>query len=163
MSLLTSCMLSKLVSSCCSKSDLIVNTIGVYLNLKLSLICLTHIKIGYFCLLSSIILKSFSLRKAKSKLIIPRIGASRLCRILSKDGFSLFHLGGCGQIMGGVICSLITGLLGGASHRLTRVNFFLTLGCTLGATLLTQFKRSIIASTIHNIIRLSKCVASTIL
>ena len=58
MSLLTSCMLSKLVLSCCSKSDLIVNTIGVYVNLKLSLICLTHIKIGYFCLLSSIILKS---------------------------------------------------------------------------------------------------------
>ena len=84
MSLLTSCMLSKLVSSCCSKSDLIVNTIGVYVNLKLSLICLTHIKIGYFCLLSSIILKSFSLSKAKSKLIIPRIGASRLCHILSQ-------------------------------------------------------------------------------
>ena len=84
MSLLTSCMLSKLVSSCCSKSDLIVNTIGVYVNLKLSLICLTHIKIGYFCLLSSIILKSFSLSKAKSKLIIPGIGASRLCRILSQ-------------------------------------------------------------------------------
>ena len=85
MSLLTSCMLSKLVSSCCSKSDLIVNTIGVYVNLKLSLICLTHIKIGYFCLLSSIILKSYSLSKAKSKLIIPRIGASRLCRILSQS------------------------------------------------------------------------------
>ena len=84
MPLLTSCMLSKLVSSCCPKSDLIVNTIGVYVNLKLSLICLTHIKMGYFCLLSSIILKSFSLSKAKSKLIIPRIGASRLCRILSQ-------------------------------------------------------------------------------
>ena len=83
-SLLTSCMLSKLVSSCCSKSDLIVNPIGVYVNLKLSLICLTHIKIGYFCLLSSIILKSYSLSKAKSKPMIPRIGTSRLCRILSQ-------------------------------------------------------------------------------
>ena len=77
-------MLSKLVSSCCSKSDLIVNPIGVYVNLKLSLICLTHIKIGYFCLLSSIILKSYSLSKAKSKPMIPTIGTSRLCRILSQ-------------------------------------------------------------------------------
>ena len=83
-SLLTSCMLSKLVSSCCSISDLIVNPIGVYVNLKLSLICLTHIKIGYFCLLSSIILKSYSLSKAKSKPMILRIGTSRLCRILSQ-------------------------------------------------------------------------------
>ena len=57
-----------------------------------------------------------------------------------KDGFSLFHLGGVDKSWGGVICSLITGSLGGASRRLTRLNFFLTLGCLLGATLLTQFK-----------------------
>ena len=48
--------------------------------------------------------------------------------------------GGVDKSWGGVICSLITGSLGGASRRLTRVNFFLTLGCSLGATLLTQFK-----------------------
>ena len=84
MSLLTSCVLSKLVSSCSSKLDLIVNPMGVYVNLKLSILCLTHIKIGYFCLLPSIILKSYSLSKATSKLIIPRIGALRLCRIISQ-------------------------------------------------------------------------------
>ena len=46
----------------------------------------------------------------------------------------IISLGG-GQIMGCVIFSLITGSLGGASRRLTRVNFSLTLGCSLGATL----------------------------
>ena len=55
-SLLTSYMLSKLVSSCCSKSDLIVNPIGVYVNLKLSLICRS-----YLLSLSIFIHLSFSL------------------------------------------------------------------------------------------------------
>ena len=57
-----------------------------------------------------------------------------------KDGFSIFHLGGVDKSWGGVIWYLITSSLGGASRRLTRVNFFLTLGCSLGVTLLTQFK-----------------------
>ena len=52
--------------------------------------------------------------------------------INNRDGFSLFHLGGCGQIMGG--CNLFP------DNAFARVNFSLTLGCSLGATLLTQFR-----------------------
>ena len=60
------------------------------------------------------------------KFVLPRINSN------SRTDFDYFTWGGggggggCGQIMGGVIVSLITGSLGGTSHRLTRVNFSLT-------------------------------------
>ena len=46
--------------------------------------CLTHIKIGYFCLLSSIILKNISLGHATRKYHILKLGSSKLARILSQ-------------------------------------------------------------------------------
>ena len=59
MTLITLCMFSSLVSSSLTLKSFDPNSLGVnYFNQKLSLMCLTHIKIGYFCLLSSIILKN---------------------------------------------------------------------------------------------------------
>ena len=55
-----------------------------YFDQKLSLMCLTHIKIGYFCLLSSIILKNISLGHATRKYHILKLGSSKLARILSQ-------------------------------------------------------------------------------
>ena len=46
--------------------------------------CVTHIKIGYFCLLSSIILKNISLGHATRKFHILKLGLSKLARILSQ-------------------------------------------------------------------------------
>ena len=46
--------------------------------------CLTHIKIGYFCLLSSIILKNIILGHATRKYHILKLGSSKLARILSQ-------------------------------------------------------------------------------
>ena len=53
-----------------------------YFNQKLSLMCLTHMKIGYFCLLSSIILKNISLGHATRKYHILKLESSKLARIL---------------------------------------------------------------------------------
>ena len=63
-SLISFCMLSYLVSSYFTLNSLSFNPIGTYFNLELSLACLVHIKIGYFCLLSSIVIKSVTLGHA---------------------------------------------------------------------------------------------------
>ena len=63
-SLISFCMLSYLVSSYFTLNSLSFNPIGNYFNLELSLACLVHIKIGYFCLLSSIVIKSVTLGHA---------------------------------------------------------------------------------------------------
>ena len=63
----------------------------------------------------------------------------------TKDGFSLFHLGGCGQIMGGGCNLFPDNVL--ARRRFAPPHsreFFPDIG-------------PIIASTFRNIIRLSKC------
>ena len=48
-SLISFCMLSYLVSSYFTLNSLNFNPIGTYFNLELSLACLMHIKIGYYC------------------------------------------------------------------------------------------------------------------
>ena len=83
-SLISFCMLSYLVSSYFTLKSLNFNSIGSYLNLELSLVCLMHIKIGYFCLLSSIIIKSVTLGHAARRYSIPKLGSSKLARILSQ-------------------------------------------------------------------------------
>ena len=61
------------------------NSLNVtYVNQKLSLMCLTHIKIGYFCLLSSIIFKNISVVHATRKYHTLKLGSSKLARILSQ-------------------------------------------------------------------------------
>ena len=87
MTLITLCMFSSLVSSSLTLKSFDPNSLGVtYFNQKLSLMCLTHIKIGYFCLLSSIILKNISLGHAIAtrKYHILKLGSSKLARILSQ-------------------------------------------------------------------------------
>ena len=75
--------------------------------------------LAYFCQLMAILAKLLDM---DFKFVLPRINSN------SRTDFDYFTWGGgggCGQIMGGVIVSLITGSLGGTSHRLTRVNFSL--------------------------------------
>ena len=83
-SLISFCMLSYLVSSYFTLKSLNFNSIGSYLNLELSLVCLMHIKIGYFCLISSIIIKSVTLGHAARRYSIPKLGSSKLARIMSQ-------------------------------------------------------------------------------
>ena len=85
MTFITLCMLSNLVSSSFTIESVNPNFLSVtYFNQKLSLMCVTHIKIGYFCLLSSIILKNISLGHATRKFHILKLGSSKLARILSQ-------------------------------------------------------------------------------
>ena len=80
MTLITLCMFSNLVSSSFTIKSFNPNFLSVtYFNQKLSLMCVTHIKIGYFCLLSSMILKNISLGHATRKFHI-----LKLARILSQ-------------------------------------------------------------------------------
>ena len=51
------------------------------LNCKLSFVSLTHIKVGYFCLMSSLVIKYSS--TCNSQIRIPRINHSRLSKIIS--------------------------------------------------------------------------------
>ena len=84
MTLITFCMFSNLVLSSFTLKSLDPNSLNVtYVNQKLSLMCLTHIKIGYFCLLSSIILKNISVVHATRKYHPLKLGSSKLARILS--------------------------------------------------------------------------------
>ena len=54
-------------------------------NWKLSLVSLTHIKIGYFCLISSILLKYICLGNTFHKHVKKMYkGSSRFCRILAQ-------------------------------------------------------------------------------
>ena len=71
---ITFCMFYNLVLSSFTLKSFDPNSLNVtYVNQKLSLMCLTHIKIGYFCLLSSIILKSISLVHATRKYLLNTI------------------------------------------------------------------------------------------
>ena len=83
-SLISFCMLSYLVSSYFTLNSLNFNPIGTYFNLELSLACLMHIKIGYYCLLSSIVIKSVTLGHATRRYFFPKLGSSKLSRILSQ-------------------------------------------------------------------------------
>ena len=73
-SLISFCMLSYLVSSYFTLNSLNFNPIGSYFNLELSLACLMHIKIGSFCLLSSIVIKSVTLGHATRRCYFPKLG-----------------------------------------------------------------------------------------
>ena len=85
MTLITFCMFSNLVLSSFTLKSFDPNSLNVtYVNQKLSLMCLTHIKIGYFCLLSSIILKNISVVYATRKYQNFKLGSSKLARILSQ-------------------------------------------------------------------------------
>ena len=85
MTLITLCMFSSLVSSSLTLKSYDPNSLSVtYFNQKLLLMCLTHIKIGYFCLLSSKILKNIILGHATRKYHILKLGSSKLARILSQ-------------------------------------------------------------------------------
>ena len=56
-----------------------------YINFKISIFCFAHIKIGYFCILSTIILKYMCLGKTSfSHARKIYIGSSRFCRILAQ-------------------------------------------------------------------------------
>ena len=75
MTLIALCMFSNLVSSSFTIKSFDPNSLSVtYFNQKLSLMCVTHIKIGYFCLLSSIILKNISFCHATRKFHILKLG-----------------------------------------------------------------------------------------
>ena len=85
MTLITFCMFSNLVLSSFTLKSFDPNSLNVtYVNQKLSLMCLTHIKIGYFCLLSSIILNNISVVHATRKYHTLKLGSSKLARILSQ-------------------------------------------------------------------------------
>ena len=85
MTLITLCMFSNLVSSYLNFKSFNPNSFSVsYFIQKLSLMCLTHMKVGYFCLLSSIILKNISLGHATRKYHILKLGSSKLSRMLSQ-------------------------------------------------------------------------------
>ena len=85
MTLITLFMFSNLVSSSFTLKSFNPNSLSVtYFNQKLSLMCLTHIKVGYFCLLSSIIFKNISLGHATRKYHILKLGSSKLYRMLSQ-------------------------------------------------------------------------------
>ena len=78
-------MFSNMVSSSFTLKSFNPNSLSVtYFNQKLSLMCLTYIKVGYFCLLSSIILKNISLAHATRKYHILKLGSSKLSRMLSQ-------------------------------------------------------------------------------
>ena len=85
MTLITFCMFSNLFLSSFTFKSFYPNSLNVtYFNQKLSLMCLTHIKIGYFCLLSSIKLKNISVVHATRKYHTLKFGSSKLARILSQ-------------------------------------------------------------------------------
>ena len=85
MTLITFCMFSNLVLSSFTLKSFDPNSLNVtYVNQKLSLMCLRHIKIGYFCLLSSIILKNISVVHATHKYHTLKLGSSKLACILSQ-------------------------------------------------------------------------------
>ena len=54
-----------------------------YINFQISILCLMHIKIGYFCIISTVVLKYMCLGKSSFKYARKKyIGSSKFCRIL---------------------------------------------------------------------------------
>ena len=81
-------MLLFIMLSIISSHTFLVSTIYPsvpYINFKISIFCFAHIKIGYFCILSTVLLKYMCLGKTSFKHARKiYIGTSRFCRILAQ-------------------------------------------------------------------------------